>query len=87
MSCDVEMKFPTWAVPVLLRFLSLAGLTSAGGDNQTKALVFGFALSPTIPAAGPAETLSQPRLDRVSLDLDIFVQVANYELKVPIMPL
>jgi hypothetical protein len=67
-------------VPVLLRFLSLAGLTSAGGDQA--ALTVGFALS--TPVANPTD--SQPRTD-LSLDLDFFVQVANHELKVPIMPL
>ena len=67
-------------MPVLLRFLSLAGLTSAGGDRA--ALTVGFAL--TMPAADPT---SQPRLQDLSLDLDFFIQVANHELKVPIMPL
>ena len=77
------MRFPKWAVPVLLRFLSLAGLTSAGGDRA--ALTVGFAL--TTAVADPTNALSQPRLQDLSLDLDFFVQVANHELKIPIMPL
>jgi hypothetical protein len=67
----------------LLRFLSLAGLTSAAGDRA--ALTVGFAL--TTPAVDPTATLSQPRIQDLSLDLDFFVQIANHELKVPIMPL
>jgi hypothetical protein len=80
-----KMKIPNWAVPVLLRFLSLAGLTSAAGDE---ALTVGFALSSSNPATFPTlDSLSQPRPNSVSLELDFFVQVANYEFKVPIMPL
>jgi len=55
-------------------------LISASGTPSD--LRVGFAL-----AASPAETLSQPRLENLSLDLDFFVQIANHELKVPIMPL
>lgn len=80
------MKIPNWAVPVLLRLLSLAGLTSAAGD---KALTVGFALSSSNPATGtfPTVGLSQPQPQSLSLDLDFFVHVASHEFKVPIMPL
>ncbi|KAG0645207.1 hypothetical protein D0Z07_8903 [Hyphodiscus hymeniophilus] len=78
------MRLPRWTVPVLLRLLSLAGLTSAAGDRA--ALTVGFALS--TPVANPTETLSQqPRIQDLSLDLDFILQVANHEFKVPIMPL
>jgi hypothetical protein len=65
------MKLSKWAVPILLRLLSLAGLTSGG------AVTVGFALASS----------AQPRPSDVSLDLNFFVQVANQELTVPIMPL
>jgi hypothetical protein len=78
------MKIPNWAVPVLLRFLSLSGLTSAGAGD--KALTLGLSLSSQGPATFPTD-LSQPRPLSLSLELDFFVQVANHEFKVPIMPL
>lgn len=77
------MNFSKWTVPLLLRFLSLAGLTSAIGDRA--ALTLGFAFSNTV--ADPTSTLSQPSSDNLSLEIDFVVQVANQELKVPIMPL
>ena len=80
------MKFHRWAVPVVLRLLSLAGLTSAAGGDKALSFGLGFALSATgFPAT--ATTLSQPRLEDLSLDLDFFVQVADHQYKVPIMPL
>lgn len=82
------MKFPRWAFPVVLRLLSLAGLTSAAGSDkagQAQSFGLGFALSATgFPAT---DTKSQPRFDDLSLDLDFFVQVADQQYKVPIMPL
>jgi hypothetical protein len=79
------MKFPSWAVPFVLRFLSLAGLTSAAGGDKALGFGLGFTLSATgFPAT---DTLSQPRLEDLSLDLDFFVQVADHQYKVPIMPL
>jgi hypothetical protein len=80
------MKIPNWVVPVLLRFLSLSGLTSGAGD---KALTVGFALSSCNPATSfpTADLLSQPRPESLSLELDFFFQVANQEFKIPIMPL
>ncbi|KAN0090358.1 hypothetical protein V8E51_018937 [Hyaloscypha variabilis] len=78
------MKFSGWA-PVLLRLLSLAGLTSAAGSDKALSFGLGIALSATgFPAT---ETLSQPRLDGLSLDLDLFVQLADHHYTVPIMPL
>jgi len=74
------MRVPKWAIPLFLRLLSLSGLASASGTPSD--LRVGFAL-----AASPAEAFSQPRLENLSLDLDFFIQVANHELKVPIMPL
>ncbi|TEY85264.1 hypothetical protein BOTCAL_0015g00530 [Botryotinia calthae] len=70
------MKFPKWTVPLVLRLLSLAGLTSASGDRAQ--LMIGLALSTPTP-----ESLSQP----LSLDLDFFVQSGNQQLRLPIMPL
>jgi hypothetical protein len=69
-----------------LRFLSLAGLTSAAGsDKAGQALSFGLGFALTgFPAT---DTKSQPRLDDLSLDLDFFVQIADHQYKVPIMPL
>lgn len=84
------MRIPKYFVPLVLRFLSLAGLSSAGGGD--KALVVGFALSASSSsgaAAFPATT-SQARehLDiNFGLDLDFFVKVGELEVKVPIMPL
>jgi hypothetical protein len=75
------MKLPKWTVPMLLHLLSLTGLTSASGSD----LRVGFALSTVADA--PTSTLSQPRPSDLSLDLNFFVQVANHELKLPIMPL
>jgi hypothetical protein len=66
--------------------LSLAGLTSATGGDKALSFGLGFALSATgFPAT--ATTLSQPRLEDLSLDLDFFVQVADHQYTVPIMPL
>ncbi|KAK6612543.1 homocitrate synthase [Botrytis cinerea] len=70
------MKFPKWTVPLVLRVLSLAGLTSASGDRAQ--LMIGLALSSPTP-----ESLSQP----LSLDLDFFVQSGDQQLRLPIMPL
>jgi hypothetical protein len=79
------MRFPGWAVPFVLRFLSLAGLTSAAGGDKALSFGLGFALStPGFPAT---DTLSQPRLEHLSLDLDFFVQVADHQYTLPIMPL
>jgi hypothetical protein len=80
------MKFPGWAVPFVLRFLSLAGLTSAAGGGD-KALSFGLGFAISTPGFPATETLSQPRLEDLSLDLDFFVQVADHQYTVPIMPL
>ena len=69
----------------MLRLLSLAGLTSAAGSDKALSFGLGIALSATgFPAT---ETLSQPRLDGLSLDLDLFVQLADHHYTVPIMPL
>ncbi len=72
----------------MLRFLSLVGLTSAAGGDKALCFGLGFALS-VPPATGfpTTETLSQPQLDGLSLDLDFYVRVAEHEYKVPIMPL
>ena len=74
------MKLPQWTVPVLIRLMALAGLTSAGSDQAT--LAVGFAVSTPV-----ASHTLQPRPLDLSLDLDFFVQVANHEVKIPIMPL
>jgi hypothetical protein len=84
------MKFHRWAIPVVLRLLSLAGLTSAAGGDKALSFGLGFALSATgfpATATATATTLSQPRLENLSLDLDFFVQVADHQYKLPIMPL
>jgi hypothetical protein len=62
------------------------GLTSAAGGDKALCFGLGFALS---PATGfpTTEALSQPQLDGLSLDVDFFVQFADHEYKVPIMPL
>lgn len=78
------MMFPKWTVPIMLRFLSLAGLTSAsgrGGDLKVGLVLSGVAGS----ESSPTETLSQ--ISDFSLDLNFFVQVANQELNISIMPL
>jgi hypothetical protein len=77
------MRFPKWTVPALLRCLSLLGLSSASGTSGE--LRVGLSLS--TPVDGANSISSQPRLEDLSLDLNFFVQVANQELKVPIMPL
>lgn len=79
------MRIPKWTVPILLRFLSLTGLTSASGTGGD--LRIGLSLSGVAASPAERETLSQPRPQDFSLDLNLFVQVANHELKVPIMPL
>jgi hypothetical protein len=66
------MKIPRWIVPVVLQLLSL----TAGQSVR-----FGVALS--APAI-PTESLSQPRPQNLSLDLDFFVQVADHEFKMPL---
>ncbi|RDL41280.1 Homocitrate synthase [Venustampulla echinocandica] len=81
------MRVTKWVVPVLLRLLSLSSLTSAGGGSEAKALVVGFALSASSATATTATTGPQPRPQDLSLELDFFLQVANHELRVPIMPL
>ncbi|KAH8598281.1 hypothetical protein B0O99DRAFT_58399 [Bisporella sp. PMI_857] len=77
------MNLSKWTVPLLLRLLSLSGLTSASGTATD--LRIGFLLA----APDPTPLLSQPRptTQDVSLELDFFVQAANHELRVPIMPL
>ncbi|KAK0103636.1 hypothetical protein ONS95_005648 [Cadophora gregata] len=75
------MKLPTWVVPVLLQLLSCAGL--AAGDKAP--LTLGFSLSNPNPAA--CSTPTQPHLKALSLELDFFVNVADHQFKVPIMPL
>ena len=80
-----RMKIPNWTVPFLLRFLSLLGSSSAGAGDRAQALTIGLSLG---PATFPTESLSQPRRnEELSLNLDFFVNVANHELKIPIMPL
>jgi hypothetical protein len=81
------MKLPQWSVPFALRLLSLAGLASAAGGD--KALAVGFGLGFTLsPPPNPTENLlAQPRPTDLSLDVDFLVQVANHELRIPIMPL
>ncbi|TAQ90111.1 hypothetical protein B7494_g1575 [Chlorociboria aeruginascens] len=71
------MKVPQWFVPIVLHMLSLTRLTSAGGDAAHASVGFVLSLSPS-----PDTQSSQPRLD-----LDFFVQCANHQLTVPIMPL
>lgn len=76
------MLFSKWLVPLILR---LSGLASAGGEPAR--INFGLSLSvPGLPATsqpcGPTTTATD-----LSLELDLYVQVANHELKVPIMPL
>ncbi|KAL2069971.1 hypothetical protein VTL71DRAFT_14651 [Oculimacula yallundae] len=74
------MKLSTWVVPVLLQLLSCAGLGSAAGVKATP-LTLGFTLS------NPTATATQPHLPALSLDLEFFVNVADHQFKVPIMPL
>lgn len=96
------MRIPSWAVPLVLRLLSLTSLTSAGGGNAAGgdlrvAFGLGFALSQAVGAESPAsttaaESLSQPSINlsdglSLSLDLDLFVKVGDIELKTAIMPL
>jgi hypothetical protein len=68
-----EMRFPKW---IWLSLTPLIRLVSASDVR------IGLSLS-----AAPPATLSQPQPEDISLDLNFFVQVANQELKVPIMPL
>lgn len=80
------MKLPKWSVPFALRLLSLAGLASAAGAD--KALSVGFGLGFTL--SNPSLELAQPQPSLppdLSLDVDFLVQVANHELRIPIMPL
>ncbi|KAG9234482.1 hypothetical protein BJ875DRAFT_11708 [Amylocarpus encephaloides] len=80
------MKVPKWLLPILLHFLSLSRLTSASADNNKASaagLVLGFRLVPTLSN----NTQPSPSPAPLSLDLNFFVQVANHELSVPIMPL
>jgi hypothetical protein len=83
------MKLPKWSVPFALRLLSLAGLTSAAGAGADKALSVGFGLGFTLsnPAASLELAQPQPLHPDLSLDVDFLVQVANHELRIPIMPL
>lgn len=90
------MRIPSWAVPLLLRMLSLTSLTSAVGATGTGdlrvAVGLGFGLSvPESPAkslSGDFPTgLSQPDINNLSLDLDLFLKVGDLELKTTIMPL
>ncbi|KAF8863967.1 hypothetical protein BDZ45DRAFT_712037 [Acephala macrosclerotiorum] len=91
------MRIPSWAVPLVLRVLSLTRLASAGGGSTAGDLRLGigleFALSgaenPTADCGnfptGP--TLSQSSTNGLSLDLDLFVKVGDCEFKTAIMPL
>ncbi|KAH7346758.1 hypothetical protein BKA65DRAFT_456563 [Rhexocercosporidium sp. MPI-PUGE-AT-0058] len=84
------MKLPNWVVPVLLQLLSCAGLGSAG--DKASPLTVGFSLSNGNPSAAgaagfPTQTQPQPHLPALSLELDFFVNVADHQFKVPIMPL
>ncbi|KAH6713574.1 hypothetical protein BKA61DRAFT_632508 [Leptodontidium sp. MPI-SDFR-AT-0119] len=84
------MKLPNWVVPVLLQLLSCAGLGSAAGDKASP-LTLGFTLSNRNPSAAgsfPTQAHPQPHvLPALSLELDFFVNVADHQFKVPIMPL
>jgi hypothetical protein len=85
------MKFPKWLLPTLLHLMSLSRLTSATRDDKAPnnpatastgpSFLLGFALSER-PASNPLQP-SHP----LSLDLNFVLQVANHELKIPIMPL
>jgi len=70
---------------VLVRLLSLSGLTTASGTGVSD-LRIGLSFSTQSPLS---QAQLQPRLQSLSLDLDLdfFVQVANHELTIPIMPL
>jgi len=81
------MRFPRWTLPILVRLLSLSGLTSAAGD-ETRALAIGFALSTSPTSSGASSaSASQPPHVPLSLDLNFFFQVADTAVTVPIMPL
>jgi hypothetical protein len=75
------MRFSKWLIPLLLR---LSGLTFAGDATRIN---FGLSISaPTLPATSqPCGPTTIPT--DLSLELDFYVQVANHEFKVPIMPL
>ncbi|KAE8445182.1 hypothetical protein EG329_013679 [Mollisiaceae sp. DMI_Dod_QoI] len=97
------MRLPSWAVPLVLRLLSLTSLTSAGGGSAggdlRVAFGLGLALSgvtssknpatsfPTATGTGTTASLSEPSINGLSLDLDLFVKVGDCELKTAIMPL
>jgi len=76
------MKLPKWVVPLVLRMLSLSSFGSATVAGE-RALLFGVALSPTSSGSASGGGVQQS----VSLDLDFFVQCANHQIRVPIMPL
>lgn len=78
------MRLPRWSVVILVRLLSLSGLTTASGAGVSD-LRIGLSFSTQPPLFSQAQL--QPRLQDLSLDLDFFVQVANHELTIPIMPL
>lgn len=98
----LKMRFPSFTIPLLLRLLSLAGVTSAagasGGDKASASMIVGFALS-TSATPSPCPTsapTSQPLPLPVSLgldlnlDLDFFLQFGEKQLRLPItstMPL
>ncbi|CZR58111.1 related to nasopharyngeal carcinoma susceptibility protein LZ16 [Phialocephala subalpina] len=86
------MRIPSWVVPLVLRLLSLTRLASAGGGNAAGDLRLGFGLglvlNPTTEAENfPTATLSEPNVNGLSLDLDLFVRVGDCEFKTAIMPL
>jgi hypothetical protein len=82
------MKLPKWSVPFALRLLSLAGLTSAAGGDKALSVGFGVGFTLSNPAATLELAQPQPSLPPdLSLDVDFLVQVANHELRIPIMPL
>jgi hypothetical protein len=81
------MKLPKWSVPFALRLLSLAGLASAAGGDKALSVGFGLGFTLSNPAASLELAQPQPLPPDLSLDVDFLVQVANHELRIPIMPL
>ncbi|CAG8982231.1 hypothetical protein HYALB_00013969 [Hymenoscyphus albidus] len=86
------MQFIKWLVPALCY---LSALTTASGTDEAsgitggqRGLVFSFGLAASTPTSTSttAPSPSQPS-PTFSLDLNFFLQVANHELRCPIMPL